>query len=51
MRKEIKKEYPTAEEAFRRIVILPLFPSMSENDVKYVVECAKQSIENNQLRA
>jgi len=44
--KEIKKEYPAAEEAFSRIVILPLFPSMNENDVKYVIECAKQALKN-----
>jgi len=39
-----KEDYPNAEEAFSRIVILPLFPTMTEKDADYVIECVKEAI-------
>ncbi len=41
-----KEDYPVAEEAFSRLVILPLFPDMNEKDVEEVVNCAKESIDS-----
>ena len=40
-----KEDYPVAEEAFRRIVILPLFPTMTEKDADHVIECVKQALQ------
>jgi UDP-4-amino-4,6-dideoxy-N-acetyl-beta-L-altrosamine transaminase len=31
------EEYPTTEDVYRRIITLPLYPEMTEGDVKYVV--------------
>lgn len=37
-------DFPNAEGAFRRVVTLPLFPGMSDEDVGYVVESVKSVI-------
>jgi len=38
--------FPVTEDVFRRIITLPLFPRMSEQQVKYVVTSISQAVEH-----
>ena len=40
-------DFPVAEEAFERIVSLPIWPGMSDDDVDYVVEAVRDTISRN----
>jgi len=40
------KEFPVTEDAFKRIITLPLFPRMSKQQVEYVVTSISQAIEH-----
>jgi len=40
------KEFPVTEDVFKQIITLPLFPRMSEQQVKYVVTSISQAIEH-----
>lgn len=42
-----KKNFPVTEDTFRRIITLPLFPSMSEQQVEYVVASILKTIRHN----
>lgn len=37
-----KEDFPVAEDIFSRIVILPLFPTLTEKEIYYIVNCTKQ---------
>ncbi|MBM4452975.1 MAG: UDP-4-amino-4,6-dideoxy-N-acetyl-beta-L-altrosamine transaminase [Chloroflexi bacterium] len=39
-----KGDYPTAEEYYERAITLPLFPSMSDEDVKDVIKAVKKVV-------
>lgn len=43
-------DFPRAEAAYNCVVSLPLYPSMHEDDVQYVVDAAKQVIDKVQKR-
>jgi len=38
------EDYPVTEDVFSRIITLPLFPKMSNEDVKYVIDTIKEVI-------
>jgi dTDP-4-amino-4,6-dideoxygalactose transaminase len=38
-------DFPRAEQVYEREVSLPLYPKMSENDVKYVISAVKRTLE------
>ena len=40
------EEFPVTEDVFKRIITLPLFPRMSEQQVEYVVTSISQAIEH-----
>jgi UDP-4-amino-4,6-dideoxy-N-acetyl-beta-L-altrosamine transaminase len=42
-----KKDFPVTENIFRRIITLPLFPSMKEQQVEYVVASIIKTIKHN----
>lgn len=42
-----KKDFPVTEDIFRRIITLPLFPGMSEQQVEYVVATILKTIRHN----
>ena len=44
---EIKYEFPVSEEVFRRIITLPLYPMMTDEDVLNVIDSTKESIKSN----
>lgn len=44
-----KGDYPIAEKTFERIVSLPLFPDMSDEEVDYVVNTIKKVIRENSV--
>ena len=39
-----KGDFPTAEYLFKREISLPLYPEMSEEDVRYVAEAIKEIV-------
>ena len=39
-------DFPRAEEYYRRAISLPIFPAMSDRDVKRVADCFKQAVVN-----
>ncbi|MCK5474029.1 MAG: UDP-4-amino-4,6-dideoxy-N-acetyl-beta-L-altrosamine transaminase [Candidatus Aenigmarchaeota archaeon] len=41
-----KNDYPITENIFKRIITLPLFPSITEQDIEYIIECIKKAIKN-----
>ena len=41
------EDYPIAYSTYQRIVSLPLYPKMSEEDVKYVISAVKEVIKQN----
>ncbi|KDR94625.1 dTDP-4-amino-4,6-dideoxygalactose transaminase [Peptoclostridium litorale DSM 5388] len=40
-----KGEYPVTEKVYSRILSLPLYPGMSEEDVKYVIEAVNETVD------
>jgi dTDP-4-amino-4,6-dideoxygalactose transaminase len=38
------KQFPVADEAFQRIISLPLYPKMTEEDVLYVAQAIRESL-------
>jgi perosamine synthetase len=38
-------EYPRAEQASREVVNLPLYPGLSETDVRYIAGCTRRALE------
>jgi len=38
------KDFPVTEDVFNRIITLPLFPKMTDEDVQYVIDMVKESI-------
>jgi len=40
------EEFPVTEDVFKRIITLPLFPRMSEQQVEYVINSISQAIEH-----
>lgn len=41
-----KKDFPVTEDIFKRIITLPLFPKMTKQDIKDVIDAVHDSIEN-----
>ncbi len=41
----IKEKFPNAEKVSKEILSLPMFPEMTDEEVKYVAECVKDSIQ------
>ena len=41
-----EKDYPVTEDVFKRIITLPLYPSMEEKDVEYVASSISDFIKN-----
>jgi len=35
-------DFPVAEEAYERVISLPLYPKMSDGDVEYVIEAVRK---------
>lgn len=35
-------DYPVAEDHYSRVLSLPLYPSITDDDVKYVIDCVKE---------
>jgi dTDP-4-amino-4,6-dideoxygalactose transaminase len=38
------KDFPVTEEVFNKLVTLPLFPKMEDDEVLYVIEAVKETI-------
>lgn len=45
-----KGDYPNAEELYEKIITLPLFPSMSDEEVLYVIETVKITVQKHQMK-
>ena len=44
-----KGDFPVAEEAYERVVSLPLYPKMSDEDVERVIEAVKRVVKVNRM--
>ncbi|WP_337019757.1 UDP-4-amino-4,6-dideoxy-N-acetyl-beta-L-altrosamine transaminase [Oceanobacillus massiliensis] len=45
-----KGDYPYAEELYEQIITLPLFPAMTDEDVKYVIDTIKNIVIKHQVK-
>ena len=45
------KDFPVTEEVFNRIITLPLFPKMEDEEVTYVIDTIKETIDESEIIA